>query len=134
MYSAGISLFSYVLSFTSLTFRGSSPCLLLVCLSYVQYILCPDYQSPKQRHPSTVLCSLWDQSEWNYSAKLCSVVTAENVFPRLFWENISFLIWKSSGCIWFIPLAIFSSFCFAFNASLYLVNLGSNYLFLYIGT
>ena len=55
-----------------------------------QDILCPDYQSPKQRRPSAscvVLCGLSDRSEWYYSAKLCSVATAENLFPGRFFQR-----------------------------------------------
>ena len=122
LHSSWIFSLSYILGFTGPKFRELSPCLLLVCL-WTRYSL-PSLSVSKTTSPQHKFrCSVQPLRP------KCKILLSHTVFssdcgelvPKTFFSkriSISF----SERAAYLIDLVFFSSFCFAFNASLILVN------------
>ena len=120
-----ISLFSYILGFTGLTFRELSPCMLLVCLSEWTIFFLLWMSVSKRTSPQRKFRIRWSVQPLRPN---CKILLSYTVFsgdcgelvPKLIFfstENIDFLLWESGSRTQLVSLALFFQFvllCFQF--------------------
>ena len=129
-----ISLFSYILGFTGLTFRELSPCMLLLCLSEWTIFFLLWMSVSKRTSPQRKFRIRWSVQPLRPN---CKILLSYTVFsgdcgelvPKLIFFQQKILTSSSERAVVELSLfpwpCFFSSFCFAFNSSLNLVNSGT---------